>query len=433
MANSEITKRAFVSSALAVLMCVVMLIGTTFAWFTSTASTAVNQIQAGTLGIQLVDEAGNDLTNTTLEFKKAADGATEAILWEPGATYELPAVYVKNNGTLALKYKIAISGIDGDEKLLEAIDWTISGVALGADHSLAAGATSEALTIKGHMQEDAGNEYQNLSINGIAITVYATQDTVEYDSTDNQYDAAAEYAVPVATAAEFAAALANGEDVVLTSEITLPEALEVTGDVTIYGSDTGTLKADSTGATRVINVNDNTEPVTLTLSGVDIDGSDLERGISVYGNADVTIVIDNCSVSADHYSLNIASENTNANVVIRNSTLIGYSGFQTWSSNTKATFENCTLIGSNKWSGTSDDYATIVVVAGAENAELTFKNCRIEANELGTASEQLLSVREAGASVTFNGCTFFVNGTEVTGADIQNNMSVKSDTVLTIQ
>ena len=38
------------------------------------------------------------------------------------------------------------------------------------------------------MQETAGNEYQGLSIDGIGITVVATQDTVEYDSEDNMYD-----------------------------------------------------------------------------------------------------------------------------------------------------------------------------------------------------------------------------------------------------
>ena len=38
------------------------------------------------------------------------------------------------------------------------------------------------------MQETAGNEYQNLSIDGISITVYATQDTVESDSFGNDYD-----------------------------------------------------------------------------------------------------------------------------------------------------------------------------------------------------------------------------------------------------
>ena len=45
--NSKNTKRAPVSSALAMLVCVAMLIGTTFAWFTDTASTSVNKIQSG--------------------------------------------------------------------------------------------------------------------------------------------------------------------------------------------------------------------------------------------------------------------------------------------------------------------------------------------------------------------------------------------------
>ena len=45
MTSNKSTKRALVSSALAVLMCMAMLIGTTFAWFTDTASTAVNKIQ----------------------------------------------------------------------------------------------------------------------------------------------------------------------------------------------------------------------------------------------------------------------------------------------------------------------------------------------------------------------------------------------------
>lgn len=53
MANSKSAKRAFVSSAIAVLLCVVMLIGTTFAWFTDTAKTGVNKIQSGTLDIEL--------------------------------------------------------------------------------------------------------------------------------------------------------------------------------------------------------------------------------------------------------------------------------------------------------------------------------------------------------------------------------------------
>ncbi|UKI20576.1 MAG: SipW-dependent-type signal peptide-containing protein [Oscillospiraceae bacterium] len=53
MTNSKSTKRALIFSTLAILMCAAMLIGTTFAWFTDTASTAVNKIQAGNLNVEL--------------------------------------------------------------------------------------------------------------------------------------------------------------------------------------------------------------------------------------------------------------------------------------------------------------------------------------------------------------------------------------------
>ena len=195
MTNRKSTKRALLGSVMAMVLCLAMLVGATFAWFTDTASTGVNKIQAGNLDVQLVDENGNSLEGKTLEFKKAANAAEgEAVLWEPGCTYELPAVYVKNNGKLALKYKVAITGINGSAKLNEAIEWTIGDVAMGTEQHLAAG-ESNAFTIKGHMKESADNDYQNLTIDGIAITVVATQDTVESDSFGKDYDAGAEYPV----------------------------------------------------------------------------------------------------------------------------------------------------------------------------------------------------------------------------------------------
>ena len=131
------------------------------------------------------------------ELNQAVTAGTQ-ILWEPGCTYELPELRVVNKGNLALKYKIAITGIHGDAKLNEAIDWTLKlnnedfNYDIDAEHSLAAGA-NHPFTIKGHMREDAGNEYQGLSIDNIAITVIATQDTVESDSINNNYDSSAAY------------------------------------------------------------------------------------------------------------------------------------------------------------------------------------------------------------------------------------------------
>ena len=179
-------------------LCLAMLVGATFAWFTDTASTGVNKIQAGNLDVVLemqnADGKWVSAEGKTLDFVKAADAKGEAILWEPGCTYELPALRIRNNGNLALKYKVAITGINGSAKLNEAIEWTIGDVAMGAEQHLAAGESS-AFTIKGHMWESAGNEYMNESIDGIAITVVATQDTVESDSFDKDYDADAEYPV----------------------------------------------------------------------------------------------------------------------------------------------------------------------------------------------------------------------------------------------
>ena len=75
MNNKRATKRALLTSVMALVMCVVMLVGTTFAWFTDTASTGVNKIQAGNLDIELQMKEGNSWVpaeGKTLQFKKAA-------------------------------------------------------------------------------------------------------------------------------------------------------------------------------------------------------------------------------------------------------------------------------------------------------------------------------------------------------------------------
>lgn len=211
MANSKTTKRALCSSVLAVVLCIAMLVGTTFAWFTDTASTSVNKIQAGNLDVgleMLVNNEWVDAEGQTLNFK-AADNRTD-ILWEPGCTYELPTLRVVNKGNLALKYCVTISGINGDAKLNEAIEWkvttpvgdwgTLSGVTMAPGYNswegkpiLSGDEEGCILKIAGHMKEDAGNEYQGLSIDGIAITVTATQYTYEKDINGDQYDANAAF------------------------------------------------------------------------------------------------------------------------------------------------------------------------------------------------------------------------------------------------
>ena len=217
--NSKNTKRALVSSALAMLVCVAMLIGTTFAWFTDTASTSVNKIQSGKLDVDIVD--ANNVHIDTLNFIKAEGGKDEAILWEPGCTYNLTPFKIVNNGTLALKYKVVVSGAVGDTDLLDVIDFSYTTedgtFDINAEGHLGAGASTKLITMSGKMQETAGNDYMGKEVTGITITVVATQDTVENDSYNNTYDANATY--PVVNAAELKESLVNGGTVAVNKDI----------------------------------------------------------------------------------------------------------------------------------------------------------------------------------------------------------------------
>ena len=238
MTSSKSTKRALISSTLALLMCVAMLIGTTFAWFTDTASTGVNKIQAGNLKVDIIG-AKSDSHIEKLNFTKAAGAESEALLWEPGCRYLTEGFRIANKGNLALKWKAEINKdniVDGKaaptakdgKSLLDVIDfYVVTKAADGTETAVAIEnftgklaanvGKSETYYIKGVMQTTAGNDYQDLTLDGITITVYATQDTVENDSFNDQYDKDAGY--PVASAAEMKEALANGGIVSVNKDI----------------------------------------------------------------------------------------------------------------------------------------------------------------------------------------------------------------------
>jgi len=252
MTNSKSTKRALVSSALAILMCVAMLIGTTFAWFTDTASTGVNKIQAGNLDIELQMKDNDDnwvnAEGKTLPFlvngKIPAEGTQ--ILWEPGCTYYVPEVRVVNKGNLAVKFEYVneLLGVTG--KLAEVLELVFKTPVDANDEEvniepeiLKPGEASPAWSFGYHMLESAGNEYQNATATGMCVTVVATQATYEKDSIDDQYDKDAEYPILVTTGDELQAIVSNATapvNIVLTNSITtnnfvIPEDKDVTLDL----------------------------------------------------------------------------------------------------------------------------------------------------------------------------------------------------------
>ena len=467
MTNSKHTKRALLASILSVVVCAAMLAGSTFAWFTDSVTSAGNIIKSGNLKVALEWANGTEALDTA-EWK---DASTNAIfnydLWEPGYT-EARHVRISNKGNLALKYEIRIAANGEVSKLADVIDvyyikdgkqitsrtgltdenkiGTLSQVLANPyaakGHILAGENAVDVATIALKMQESAGNEYQGLAIGSdFSIQLVATQYTSESDSFDDQYDKDAPLNfVPVATADELTKAVADGENVSLTAPIELSERLEVKKDITINGNGNAiTIPTD-----RVINLANIAEPITVTLNNVDLNGptqGTYTRGISIYDVPKVKVVMDNCSLSANYYAINLASAAPNAEIVVKNTTLTGWCAFQTHSPYSNVTFENCTLIGLNDKGFNADgwnDFATVVVNGysegnpdpdGAHGGTFTFKNCRIEANQTTGNTQYLLSVRAKNTTLIAENCSFYVDGTEVSIEDVPNYVSVYPEVI----
>ena len=260
MTTKYSTKKALISSIVVIALCLSMLIGTTFAWFTDSATSAGNIIKTGNLDVELYWANGAEAVPTDREdWTNAKSGPLykEDQIWEPGYT-DAKHIMIANNGSLALKYQLAIIPegevsaladvidvyfIDGGEQLGGAYDLSAyapvgtlrdvinSGIKQG---SLEAGKTFTT-TIVLAMRTTAGNEYQNLAIGtSFSIKLLATQFNLEPDSFGPDYDKNAWVSdMKVYTAENLVNAIENAApgDV-----ITLENDIEVEGTLVIPGA-----------------------------------------------------------------------------------------------------------------------------------------------------------------------------------------------------
>ena len=217
-------KSALLMSFTSLLICFAMLVGSTFAWFTDTATTGVNKIVSGKLKVDLVAADGEtSLTGEggkLLWTQKVVSGSIETLeaveteglpLWEPGVNFLTQGFKIANKGNLALKWKVEVNkgttaANAGDYDLLDVIDFyvvtktTATGEPTETPLAVFEGQLKEGNTvseatyyIKGVMDKNAGNEYQSLMLDGITVTVYATQLNHENDSIGPDYDEGAQY------------------------------------------------------------------------------------------------------------------------------------------------------------------------------------------------------------------------------------------------
>jgi predicted ribosomally synthesized peptide with SipW-like signal peptide len=274
--NKKNTKKALLSSVLSLVLCMAMLIGTTFAWFTDSVTSKNNIIKSGNLDVEL--NYKDKLADT---WKDASEGAIFSYdNWEPGYV-EVKYVQIANVGSLAFNYLLNVipNGTSGAVELGDVIDvyvapvtensveltrdslntmtkvgtlsdligrteGTVNGILLPkngsknvtldpADEAIAkTGEATYALALK--MQESAGNEYQNLTVGGeggFTVQVLAKQYTWENDSFDHRYDENSNYVALVKDADALAAALKKGGIIALANDIDVAKEVKIPAGV----------------------------------------------------------------------------------------------------------------------------------------------------------------------------------------------------------
>lgn len=186
MQASRKIKSALFGGALLTIITVMLMLGSTMAWFQDT-EVVINTYTFGNLDVDIVDKDEKIIGATPLQFVKPGGGEYEKdeYLFEPGATFQLKEFYIKNSGDVALQYRLKLDATNakGQTKLLDSMEITAT---MGDDKTpfqldsetwtLAAGAKDGPVRIYIHMKKEAGNEYQDLSVGGLVVKVIAVQD-----------------------------------------------------------------------------------------------------------------------------------------------------------------------------------------------------------------------------------------------------------------
>lgn len=189
MRASRKIKSALFGGALLTIITVMLMLGSTMAWFQDT-EVVINTYTFGNLDVDIVEKNDGQIVGaTTLQFVKPDGGEYQAgaYLFEPGATFQLKEFYIKNSGDVALKYRLKLDTTNatrtGERDLLDSMEITAT---MGDDktpfqldsktRTLAADAMDGPVRIYIHMKKEAGNEYQNLSVGGLVVKVIAVQD-----------------------------------------------------------------------------------------------------------------------------------------------------------------------------------------------------------------------------------------------------------------
>ena len=316
------TKKSLFLSAISLVLCFSMLLGTTWAWFTDEVTSGSNRIVAGNLDIDLLMDKTNggtaesyvSIAGGTGDIFKEADKAqnSNATLWEPGKT-QFAKLAVENKGNLAVKYTAYIDVTDNG--LADALECALvtaktpiptdtytnwatvkAAVGEGAIHPvtvgrnpIATGVLDEIINgttnerdyvlLAVHMKEEAGNEYQGKDCI-IDVTIVATQKDAEEDAFGPDYDALASTNEPATPMHETASSKAIA---MTTTESTVTHV----DGTAVSGTDDVQIQSGSTIATATVPVSAAQDVMKDLLPGTGVDTSQ-NREMALNLNVDTT-------------------------------------------------------------------------------------------------------------------------------------------------
>ena len=401
MTKSKHTARALTVSVLSMILCVAMLVGSTFAWFTDSVTSGKNKIVAGNLDVELEYAVPGEDGTIAENAWKTVEGATDLFkqdtLWEPGHA-EVVYLRIRNAGTLALKYKFGMNivseteatNVNGDKfKLSQYLQY---GVVEGqqsafADRNAAIAAVTNPTSLAAYskegtmlaktepqylalvvfMPETVGNEanYRGEVVPTIelGLNLVATQTPDESDSFGNQYDAGAAY--PVVTQDAFNEALETakpGDKIYLENRTyEMPEAkYELPEGVSIIGKEGTVISVDGANPelTGGSNYGMKISSDNVTIHNVEIIGENIgidqyDSAVRITGN---NVILDNVKIHAKKEDL--TAPRSAAAVIISN----------TSGADNVVTIKNCDLFST---------YKAIHIVDGTEGT-VNIEGCTIQ-------------------------------------------------------
>ena len=212
-------RRNILAYVFGAILLISLCVGVTYAFLTDSATSSDNKIQFGTMTTDLM--VLNENGGTWLSIKGDRNSVFNSGEWTPGQT-EVKILQFKNSGNLALQWQAKIVCQNELSELAEVIDvyvkagdaqmsypadkanlgsdWILVGTLDEFVHNAPAFVSGDFLPqesdyfgIALRMQNDAGTEYQSISLGGFYFEIQTLQLSHEEDFFDNQYDAGLQF------------------------------------------------------------------------------------------------------------------------------------------------------------------------------------------------------------------------------------------------